>query len=272
MTKWLKMMLFSAERLTQETAQLQIKALSEFENGLFRPEKCNLGEPLREKFDPNDLREPVRWLSQPGGQFNFKKTKPFHVQGYIINRCRRQLWTRDRKGELLIPIIPKFPEPQLTIQWIVRVESKAFIFKGAELLKRFLVEMFLASKSEYGFLTADDDHEHKNYLVVDNGKTITSKFVGDDPEWGIPGLYWCNIFGHVYTQWLSPELLNIPALVEPISNGGTFVQFGASPEMWHSPEILDLQQKTMFLLGKNKFFDIRNPERRVETPFHPIVQ
>jgi hypothetical protein len=266
MKNQLKMELYSENELQQEAALEQIRALSDFEGGLFQPEKCDLGEPLREKFDPNDLNEPVRWLSQPAGRFSFKRIKPFRIQGYISNRKRRQLFTRDYKGGPLVPVVAKFPEPRFVTQWVVWLDWRLIKSKGPDLLKRFLTKMFLSSKSAYGFLTAEDDQKLKNFLVTIGEGTTTTKFVGDDPENGIPGLYWINIFGQVYTKWLGEALPNIPASVETLPDGSRLIQFGDSPQNWQDENIAAQQRSTIDLLGRDKFFDITQPARRL-TPF-----
>lgn len=272
MNTFLSMELFSDRAQGQKAALEQIQALADFEGGLFQPVKCDVGEPLREKFDPNDLKEPVRWLDQPSGRFSFKRLKPFRVEGYISDRRYPKMWTQNYEGGPRVLVVPKFPEPRFTTHWVVWLDEKLLESKGPDLLKKFLIEMFMVSKSEYGFLTAEEDYKSKNFLVLDNGKTVTSKFVGTDPEWGIPGLYWCNVFGSVYTEWLNPKLANIPAKRESLSNGSTLVQFGESPATCKTSEIINLQQRAMNILGRNKFFDLRYPERKVETPFHPILQ
>src|SRR5277367_2289628 len=57
-------------------SQLAINILtfiSNYENGFLKPDLCDAYEPIREKFDERNLRNPIRWLSQPGSAFYFKK-------------------------------------------------------------------------------------------------------------------------------------------------------------------------------------------------------
>src|SRR5262245_65834497 len=107
--KALKMELFSRKALDPDSCKEQIRFISDFEVGLLRPTRCGTSEPPREKFDPNDLNEPVRWLGQPSAYFQFKQFKPFLIEGSIHNRKHRKLWTRKRKGGPVVPVLPNFP-------------------------------------------------------------------------------------------------------------------------------------------------------------------
>jgi len=269
MKKSLVMKLFSEPALEPGAAREQIQAISDFEGGLFRPERCDLGEPIREKFDPKNLSEPVRWLTAPGGGFAFRRTKPFRVHGFIENRRRMQLWAREHKGAPTVPVVPKFPEPRFLSRWVVWLDWRLAKAKGPDFLEKFLVDMFLVSRAEYGLLTTEEDQEAKNYVVVDNGRSVSSQLVGVDPEHGIPGLYWCNALGSVLTEWLGAPLANVPGTVVSLKNGCTVLRFGDSPEESRTPHVLSVQQQAIDLLGREKFFDIREPKRKVMSPFLP---
>src|SRR5947208_9001165 len=90
--------LYSLKRLTADVAQQQISSLSEFKNGMARPDRCDTHEPVREPFNPDDINEPVRWLSQAGAAFMFRKGKPPRISGEITNALLRELWTTDDAG------------------------------------------------------------------------------------------------------------------------------------------------------------------------------
>jgi len=262
----LKMEVFSKRSLTAENSLDQLRLLSDFENGLFRPTKCDTSEPVREKFDPNDLTEPVRWLSQPGAYFQFKQSKPFHIEGFIHNCKRAQLWTREKKRGPLVPIVPKFPEPRFVGHWVVWMDLRLLESVGPDTLKRFFKEACSVSQSEYGYLASEEDQKLKNFLVRKEEEVTTTRFIGNDPEFGIPGLYWVNMFGRDYVKWFDDAKQRIPASVEDLPKGGMLIQFGQTPLAWQSEAVVKQQQETMSVLGTDKFFDIKNPDAILATP------
>jgi hypothetical protein len=143
MTNRLQMQLFSFDEVTPERAREQIQALSDFGDGIFRPEKCDTAEPVREIFNSADIAEPVRWLSQAGAWFQFKKTKHVRIEGWIRNEHFAPMWTRESKGGPLIPVTPKFPEPKFLTSWTVWFDAKVAKDPGAETLSEFFVQMSL---------------------------------------------------------------------------------------------------------------------------------
>jgi hypothetical protein len=268
MNKNLKMQLYSEVEITASRARRQIEALSDFEGGVFRPQKCDTSEPLKELFNPSDISEPIRWLMQPGADFKFKSSKPFKTEGFISNRHYPPMWTKERPNGPLIPLKPKHPEPRFINSWTMWIDSAALRKLGVDLLTSFMVQMFMSSQAEYGFLTSEGDHEAKNFLVkqLPSGAT-SSKFVGTDPEWGVPGLYWLNLFGPKYAAWLGTRIDSVPGVVKPIEGGGISLEFGASPEEAEAEAVLMHEREAIQILGSEKFFDIRQPERQPISPF-----
>ncbi|MBS1813672.1 MAG: hypothetical protein JSS87_02230 [Acidobacteria bacterium] len=267
MSQTLKLQLFSAREITADNARRQIEALSNFENGVFRPQKCDTSEPLKEPFDPKDISEPIRWLLQPGADFKFKSSKPFRTEGYISNRHYPPMWTKEKSNGLLVPIIPAHPEPFFSISWTMWIDLSALRKLGVDLLARFATEMFVNAKAEYGFLTSESDHRAKNLLIkqLPSGAT-SSKFVGTDPEWGVPGLYWLNLFGPRYAPWLGIEVETVPGVLEKLKGGGISLRFGASPEEAESADVLANEKKAIQIIGSEKFFDLGHPERKPTPP------
>jgi hypothetical protein len=270
----LLMHLSSLHEITPESARSQIQALSDLEGGTFRPITCDTAEPLREKFNPDDISEPVRWVSQAGAWFQFKRLKPYRVEGWIRNHHFPKIWTTERKGGPLVPVTPKFPEPLFLTTWTVWIDWRAVKGTGTEVLRNFLIDMFMISKSEYGFLTSESDQRAKNFSsvrsespVTKGDYIITEKFLGDDPAEGIPGLYWINAFGPIYSRWLGQGLKSIPAEVEELTGGSHLIRYCETPEDCQSDDVLFRQAASKALLGEEKFFDIAQPNRRVMSPF-----
>ena len=262
------MELYSAEEVTPESARLQIHALSNFNEGIFRPEQCDTAEPLRERFDPSDISEPIRWLTQLGADFKFKRLKPRRIEGYISNRHFAQTWTKETKRGPWVHTVPKVPEPLFLTSWTIWFDWDYLRTVGSNTLQRFAVEMFLVSRSEYGFMTSESDHKSKNFLIrgLPSGAT-SSMFVGTNPQYGIPGLYWLNLYGPQYAAWLGPQIAAVPGAVKPIGNGSISIQFGDSPEGAETQDVLTREREAVTLLGWEKFFDVRQPERKPVSPF-----
>ena len=268
------MRLSSLFALTPESAREQIRVLSEFQDGIFRPDMCDVYEPIREVFNPQEIDEPVRWLSRPGGWFQFKKRKPIRVEGFIRNHRFQQTWISESRGAPLVEVAPKISEPKFLTSWSVRIDRKAVEKCGVGVLKRFLCEMFVASKSEYGYMTTETDYKSKHFSAVrtespvTNGEYIvTERYIGCDPADGVPGLYWINIFGAQYSKWIQLGMHSIPATVEKVGEGVTLVQYGLSPDECESVEVRERQRTTISVLGQSKFFNIESPNREVESPF-----
>jgi hypothetical protein len=277
MKQRLQMQLFSLYEVTRESAREQIQALSNFGGGTFRPEKCDTAEPVREIFNPDDIEEPVRWLSQAGAWFQFKKIKPVRIEGWIRNEHFAPMWTRERKGGPLIPVPPKFPEPKFLTTWTIWFDAKVAKNPGADALSDFFVQMAQVARAEYGYLAVESDRRKKNLLTVKTESPTTKgefltvdNVIGEDPSKGVPGLYWLNFFGPEYSRWLGPELRSIPADVKTLDGESTFVRFSSSPGESESGDVLERQRASIDLLGENKFFHMELPNEHVEQP--PFTQ
>src|SRR5216683_1861715 len=106
----LSMRLFSRRSLTESAARKQIAALSDFGDGLMRPDKCGEVEPIRIPFDPADISMPIRWLAQPHGEFFYRKGRPAYVTGAMWNLTHSP-------GA-------RFPSPLFTNYWTGEFDGK----------------------------------------------------------------------------------------------------------------------------------------------------
>ena len=243
----LAMALFSRRLLTESVAREQITALSDFGGGLMRPDKCSEVEPIRTPFDPANINEPVRWLAQTHGTFMYRKGRPVHVSGVIWN--------------LTHPPTARFPSPLFTNYWTGYFDSKWAYQVGIEKVEDFVFEMFQVTVSDFGFLTSEVDLKAKN-----TNATVYS-YQGLDPATGIPGLYWINYFSDELAAWLGlnyfPREL---AALEKLAGGGVSLKFCESPDHCRDLEVVQKQHVAIEWLGPEKFFDIRSPDRKAETP------
>jgi len=260
------MQLFSRRVLTEQIASSQIRALSDFEDGLMRPEKCDLHEPIRMAFNADDLREPVRWLTHPSAWFMYKKGKPTNILGWIKNEMPGEVWVSEGPGKPS-RLAPRRAQPIFVNNWTSYFDGTWSKKIGIEKVRKFSVEMFRASESEFGFLTTSSDLDAKNYLITEQEFTKSVGYEGLDPEHGMPGLYWITIFGPRLVSWLGAEALTSgPGLAEQLESGAILLQFGESPDDCRSSKVLDEQRRTIERLGEMKFFDIRFPNRKLESP------
>lgn len=266
--RYLKLEVFSRRPLTEDFARSQLELLINYKGGIFCPERCDVGEPLHENFDPENLKEPIRWVSQRGGQVTFKRNHSIRLLGYIKNELLAKIWTRESRRGPKVEYLPNALDPAFCTTWVVWIDAVVTKREPYGLLKNFLIEVFKVSKADYGFLTPEDDHKAKNYLVtaVDEN-TTSSEFVGDNLEKGLPGLYWMNLFGNLYVEWFGKGKFKRIKCHEAqfLDDSGVFLQFGASPEECMSAYVLQRQQEAIELLNPNAFFDITRPERKLET-------
>lgn len=65
------------------------------------PERCDAYEPIREKFDVENLNKPLDWICQPGSAVYLKRNKKIKYTCAIENRRFMPIW--DGKGKFMIP-------------------------------------------------------------------------------------------------------------------------------------------------------------------------
>jgi len=248
----LEMQLFSRRPLTDAIARQQITALSDFGSGLMRPDKCSEVDPIRTPFDPADIRKPIEWLAQPFGEFFYQKGRPIHVSG--------QMWNHDRGSD------SRFPSPLFVNYWTGQFDGRWARKVGIEKVEDFVLEMFRVTRSDFGFLTSEVDVKAKN-----TAPPIVS-YQGLDPENGVPGLYWINFFSDEYAKWLGlDDLPKELAALKRLAGGGVSLKFCESPDDCRSLEVLQKQRAAIEWLGPEKFFDIRFPDRKQDTPNWALI-
>jgi hypothetical protein len=243
----LAMGLFSRRPLTDSVARNQITALSDFEGGLMRPDKCSEFEPIRTTFDPADITNPIQWLAKPHGEFFYRKGRPVLVSG--------QMWNLTHSATA------RFPSPLFTNYWSGQFDGRWGNQIGMEKIEDFLSEMFRVTGSDFGFLTSEIDLKAKNTI------TTSYSYKGLNPASGVPGLYWINAFSDEYANWLGlHELPKELALLEKLAGGGVSLKFCKSPDECRRLEVLQKQRAAIDWLGPQRFFDARFPDRKLDVP------
>jgi len=247
--------LFSRKPLDHDAAPKALAFLFEYGEGVLRPHECGVYEPF-EPFQPAGLEQYVGWLANPGGEFCFRRpSEPFPLQGRISN--------------LLLSEVATVPPPTLCTRWSMRMGSSVIASNGPEFIKQLLCDACRTARADYGFVATDHDYRSKNFLSVKEGVSEVQQYVGDNPEHGIPGLYWMNFFGPVYVDYFGKQKL--AALGEHtetlfLQGGAVCLRFGRLPDESHGTATLDHQRAVIRILGEAAFFDRHCPERELAIP------
>jgi hypothetical protein len=246
----------SSERLLQFIAN--------YDHGFYCPEKCNVYEPIRDTFKPSDLSIPIRWLSQASGRVIMKKLKPFKYEGFVENHRFSNHWINNNK----VPE-PRPADPIFLTEWCLWFQIKLLEIKPIDEIVRFFIDLYLVSEGDYGFLTMQEDHENKNYLIMTdpNGETYSS-FIGDSLEQCLPGVYWANIFGRLYVKWFGEnKFRTLPCYRrDRLSDGSYYVQCSNDLFYYKKTDVVSYEKEIINHLGKDAFFDIREPDKICQVP------
>lgn len=141
-----------------------LEFIANYDNSFFLPEKCNAYEPINEKFDPNNLNAPIRWLSQPGCAVYLKKIKPFKYEGVIENERFAPIWD-DNKN--FLPPIAK--EPYYSGYIWLHIDEKINKLKSQDYFFEFFYKLFEHIKGEYGFIKNPEGQ-----VILEKGELINA--------------------------------------------------------------------------------------------------
>ncbi|MGK6353519.1 hypothetical protein [Parapedobacter sp. DT-150] len=231
-----------------------IEFLLIYGDGYLKPEKCDVYEPIKETFKDNLLDRYVRWLSQPGGAFFFKKTKPFKMEGYIENVRFRPIFEEGRLIE------PKASLPRYLTEIKILIDKKILTLRSSAFLFSFLREMGRCINASFGFVSSETEINKQHYLEY-NGE---SGYVGMNANLYLTGVYWINYYGSDYVK-----LIGKPKL-ETISSLGPFFTLDEDClfSLSRSPDTAthNLSIEIISLLGKEYFFSKLTPQRKYVLP------
>lgn len=178
-------------KIGSERSRELIDFLIKFDDGAFLPERCDAYEPVKDKFTPEDISGPVRWLSQPGGAVFFRKTKKLKYQGKVENHRFAPVW---QEG---IFVKPKVHEPFFLGEILLYVEVGALKKKRFDYLYDFLLGLARSVRATYGFVTLDVDYLGRQKEVSEFQKRNK-----------LPGIFWINYFGTDLISAFRKEALN----------------------------------------------------------------
>lgn len=233
--------------MTESMARRQIDTLVNFDGGIVCPDKWGTFEPLKTPFDAGDMSIPFKKLSEPQGNFFYRKGRPIQVQGEIWNRT--------------LPPTSRFPSPLFANYWTGRFEGKWADRVGLQRVQKCVQQMFQASGADFGFLTTEVDKKAKNTNAG------SYSYQGMNLEEGVPGLYWFNLFSNGLAQWLGVDPFPRELAETTCSDeSGMSIMFGASPGRCRDIDVLQKQRAAIEWLGSERFFDIRSPGRKLHSP------
>jgi len=240
-----------------------LQFLSEYKDGLFRPEKCDVYEPIKEIFDPEDLATPAWWLSQPRGRVMVKKRRPFHYEGFIDNMRHAEIWIGGSKTPRPLP-----PDPIFVIELCLWLDMKALKVLGPEAIIQFFIDFYLQIGGEYGYMAAYDDHRLKNYRAVPTQIGTSHRFEGDNLEKCLPGIFWINIFGGPYVDWFGKQkLAETPCFRhQELPDGSQYIQAAEDVMYYQDPAGAERDRHIIEHLGSDAFYDISIPDKVCRMP------
>lgn len=254
-----------ATRFESKSAKKLLKFMAEYDQGFYNPEDPKLSNSNEKSSCKSYPEPPLRRLSQVGGLVEFKKTKPFRYFGWVKNRRLSEIW----EGDGITPYMPDAKDPLFTTEWVFWFRSKWLKLKSASQVKKFISDLFLVTEGDFGFMTMEEDHKNKNFLVVkrkDDGES--TRFVGENLEQCLPGVYWVNIFGKLYVDWFGEDKFKtLPCFYkEKLRDGSYLVQVAEDLNYYKTPEGEKAVQEVIDHLGRDAFFDIKDPFRRCAVP------
>ena len=138
-------------KISSNNSKSILEFFANYDNGFFLPEKCDAYEPIREKFDPNNLEPPLRWLSQPGSAVYLKKIKSFKFEGVIENERIAPIWEDGNNFLSISPIDPYY----LGYVWL-HLDEKLLKLKSKDYLFEFFSKLYKIMSGEYGFIQNHD--------------------------------------------------------------------------------------------------------------------
>jgi hypothetical protein len=158
----------STRNLNSELAIKILSFLVAYDSGFLKPDKCNAYEPIKEDFNENNLTDPIRWLSQPGGAFYFKKIKGLKLEGIIENHRFAPIW---EEGELMKP---KVSEPLYLTEVKFFFDEQTLKQKGLYYWIDLLENLSKTIDSNFGVLTTEKNFERETIpFSVDANKVLS---------------------------------------------------------------------------------------------------
>jgi len=114
----------------------------------------------------------------------------------------------------------------------------------------------------------EDDHKLKNFLVTKGDGWVNTKFVGDNLEVCLPGLYYANYFGPLYVDFFGKKRLKTAPCLDRVqlARDAWYLQIADNLDYYKTVEREAATNSLTDHLGRDAFFDISDPFRRCRVP------
>ncbi len=140
-------------------------------------------------------------------------------------------------------------------------------FEDNERIKKF-IEFVRATclwgDFDFSFVAHEDEYESKNTYYVGDHKIIA----GGRLDVCLPGIYWVNVFGARYVDWLGEnKFVKLPAhSKERLRNGAQMIIARPTLASFDDKASIDQERQIRRDLGERIFFDKKNPNRDTIVP------
>lgn len=243
----LKMVLKSSGDWSRIEKANKLVSILASEDDFITPEIYDQYEPEKYSFDPSNLTNLHEFWTSKAPCVIFKRKNPY------LNWINVTIARGKRFNEFL---------SSYDIRYFINEDK-------IQKLVSFAKQLYDWGNVDYGYICHQEDWEMKNKFlkpIIVNGKPLTTGGV-----WlreSLPGLYWMNIFGSIYVNFIGRNKFESLSAYEKeeLSDGGYIVFASHSPLDFNKPETQKLQNEIINHLGYEIFFDKSNPTKKCRVP------
>lgn len=160
-----------SRELYNNLAENIIKFICVYDNGFLKPDRCNASEPINKLFDEHKLRDPISWLSQPGGALFFKQIKDARIDGVIENHKFAPFWEHGKRMK------PTAAEPLFKGEIVLFFSEKIGRLKGIEYWTILIKEIFKITKANLCLFATTDEGYNNDFKEIMNETILLSEKV-----------------------------------------------------------------------------------------------
>jgi hypothetical protein len=182
------------------------------------------------------------WMKAGGG--HFKRKLPWNVQILVF-------FIKSRGGL----VISHF--------WLW---LDASFFQDSKRVARYLdlcKEIYSWGRMDHGYVAHEAEYVIKNRFGPGSGVG------GANLRIALPGIYWANFFGPIYTEWFGEDKFQSLAThyKEKLPDGGWLIVTCPSVLTYDDVRLQDHEKQMIRHLGEHAFFEMDNPDKQTKTPF-----